>query len=221
MLSLLNVPLKTSLNVLDPCGYYFGDVEGIVQHATKIGLCVNRLSENQVIVSVKPVTLGKCKRYGRYFYQYYSTQEWLGIKLLYEKIKSVPCVPSMTFLDGNVIYTPDLNGVPLANATPTSRHKDLFLEFMRGMNATGCVHRDLHSQNIIVSEDDLWVLDWDFLTEQKCVLSRSYDVTGSGDSPHQTNNCHIFRSLPDLGIRSVAECLGITFSDILKLEQFS
>ena len=210
LLNLLGV--NTSGN--DSYGYFSLPSEQI-DRLVYSGKCTNRLSSTQIIVSDEEVSLGK-KRYviknDVYEIEYYSEQEWSRIKSAYGHIKDVPAVPEMRFTECRIIHMPVLpNCVHLCQAEITPVHTSKFVAFMKGMNDAGFAHRDLHCKNVIASETDLFVVDWDFVISQKCPLDICYDVTGTGlTSPHKTNHCHIFKSFPNLGVSSVAKILGIS-----------
>lgn len=219
LLNLLDIQIKENFDEANPFGYYQNnDVESLSSYATNNNLFFNVLSENEIILSKEQVCLGRRSfelKDGIYTRYYYSITEWENLKQTYEIIKSIPGIPTMSFPKDRTMMMPELpNSKQLYQASVSELHRNIFLSFLYEMNNLGYVHRDLHCKNIIVSEKELIVIDWDFVTKQVCKIKDSYDLTGYGlTSPHKTNNSHIFKSYPNMNIPSVAEKLGINWKD--------
>tara|TARA_Y100000034_G_C6905697_1_gene420168 strand:+ start:3091 stop:4644 length:1554 start_codon:yes stop_codon:yes gene_type:complete len=144
---------------------------------------------------------------------YHSVEEWEMLKRIYNNIKHMAAVPKMLFPEKSVVLIENIEGEQLKSAKVSDVHKLKFLEFLWEMNRLGYIHRDLHCENVIISGNEIFVIDWDFVTEQRCNILDSYDLTGRGFSPHLTDNCHIFKSFPQLNARSVTNLLGIELED--------
>jgi len=151
----------------------------------------------------------------KYVKTYLSFDEWSKIYNAYEKIKHIKQIPMMDFSYKKIICS-DLGGDVLGASKTNVNHKNQFISFMIQLNKAGYIHRDLSCNNIIINKQNLFVLDWDFVTEQKTHLINSYDITGLGsDSPRNTNNRHIFKPLKIKNMPSVAEKLNITLYDFI------
>lgn len=209
----------------DLVGYHCSDdVLKIRERAAGLNLFVNTISPTEIVVSRSPVWLGKNRFVNlgdNYLRSYFSLDEWNNLKRIYQHIKHIEVVPDMSFPKEKIVLIKKFEGEELLTAKVSELHKVKFLNFLKEMNSLGFVHRDLHCKNIIISTDSLCVVDWDFVTEQKCDILNSYDLTGQGlPSPHLTDRCHIFKSFPLLGpaisidsAPSVAELLNITRDD--------
>ncbi len=220
LLKLLGIRINYRFNADSPMGYHqSNDIYSIDHYAKSLSLKTNKLSENEIIVSKKEVSLGKANNVLQkdcFIRTYYSIEEWQHIKQIYKIIQHLPSVPKMTFPEEKVIKLEFIEGTTLFETKNIFKtHRDKFLEFIYSMNQFGYVHRDLHCKNILVSNDNIFIIDWDFVTEQACELTKSYDITGSGlPSPHLTQRCHIFKSFPNLRIPSVADILHFTMNDL-------
>ncbi len=203
-------------------GYHHDkNVLEIKEQAEQQNLFTNFISDDEIIVSSNPIWLGKeyiDHQNDFYTITYHSKDEWNNLKRIYDVIKQTPAVPEMTFSKEKVVVVKEFKGEELLKFNKVSSiHKIKFVNFLKEMNRLGYAHRDLHCKNIILSQHDLKVIDWDFVIEERCDIINSYDLTGTGlPSPHQTNRCHIFKSFPNLNAPSVAELLNITMEDLWK-----
>lgn len=218
LLSLFRIDVQLRFNPESPWGYYNTiEADVIETRCRELGLATNRLGDHEVIATSEPVWLGKETLklvFGTYVTTLHSRQEWQNLRSAYEDLRALPAVPEMSFPEECVVVVPEYVGYrTLHDAGSGDREK--FLDFLRGLNRLGYAHRDLHAKNVIVSGDDLKVVDWDFVTRQSCPLAGCYDVTGQGlPSPHRTNRCHVFKSFPALRVKSVAELLNFSSSDL-------
>lgn len=210
----LDIPINDIFG--DQFGYFKSHVSNVVEFANRNSLFINKLNDGEIIISDKEVCLGKKEIFfesGCVKIKYHSNQEFLKLKSIYEEIKFVDCVPIMSF-DENIVTQKYYYGTTLHKAKVNKKHKYALIDFIRCMNLLGYAHRDLHCKNIIISADNLIVVDWDFVTEQRCDLLDSYDLVGYGlPSPHLTYNTNIFKRYPKIGVRSVADILCITKKD--------
>ncbi len=215
-LGLLGIKINNHFDESFPFGYH-KNIQ--LNSSNKYKFFINQISENEIIISDKPLMLGRERCYIENGYQvrtYYSLDDWIDIKSAYQNIKEIKAVPKMIFPKDKVIFQKIIRGETLLNSKVLEIHKKKLIEFIKKMNQFGYAHRDLHCKNIIVSSDDVFVIDWDFVTKQSCDLLFSYDLTGNGlPSPHLTNNCHIFKSFPIIGVPSVADLLNIKLEDFI------
>ena len=215
-LQLLNIKINTYFNEFSPLGYH---ENALLCFYDKKNFFTNKLSENEIIISDYPLMLGREKIRIKNGYQirtYYSIDDWLNIKESYQKLKEIKSVPEMIFLKEKIILQKIIKGDILLNSRNKEVHKKKIIQFIKKMNQLGYAHRDLHCKNIIISKDDIFIIDWDFVIKQSCDIFHSYDLTGTGlPSPHLTNNCNIFKSFPKIGIPSVADILNISLKDFL------
>lgn len=197
-------------------GYHKCDIKKAIKYARKFNFFYNIISNKEIIISKKEICLGKKKMEyidGNIVISYHSIQEYKRINKIYEKIKFLESVPKMIFKN-NLIYQEYKTGIPLYKGKPNKNHKNLLIKFIKGLNSLGFAHRDLHCKNIIISEKNLWVIDWDFVTWQNVNILKCYDITGYGlESPHLTYNTSIFKKFNIVSIPSVAEILNIKLSD--------
>ncbi len=218
--------LKVKINNFEEThslGYHSNNIPAVKEYAKQQNLFSNLLSDNEIIISKIPIWLGKkdiTYQNGIYTISYHSRDEWRHLKKTYNIIKHMSAVPKMTFPNKKEILATEFEGEELLKSKPRHVHKVKFMNFLEEMNHLGYAHRDLHCKNILISEDELIVIDWDFVIEQKCDILHSYDLTGRGlSSPHRTDQCHIFKSFPKLGAPSVAELLNITWEDFEAFNQ--
>jgi serine/threonine protein kinase len=151
-----------------------------------------------------------------YFKHYQNHEHWLYLKEIYLKIKHIPQVPVMDFEEENTIKTPNL-GMCLYDITNNvERYKYQFLDFLVLLNLQGYAHRDLYLKNVIIGCDQIYIIDWDFVTEDKRSLLECYDITGKGLSVPIKGmmDTFIFKSFPKMGIPSIAQKLNITMKDV-------
>jgi hypothetical protein len=211
----LAIPINPKNTVL---GYHSRNLLDVEIVAKAANYFINRLSEQELIVARQEVRLGKylIQRRGDYWHKtYFSFDDWLTIKIHYNSLKCLAAVPPMTFPEELIVAIEHKEAVPLLYADQiTKDHKKQFISFMKEMNEAGVAHRDLHAENVLINEKELFVIDWDFIAENKCSLLDCYDLTGKGlPSPLRTNNHTIFKPFPLVGVPSIAELLGITLAD--------
>lgn len=219
LLNRLGVIINDQFCEDSPLGFHTGDVERINDYALERGLFVNRLAADKIIVAEQEVRLGKSsiivQRSGNVI-RYHSVADWGQIKSAYSDISHLDAVPTMAFPSEAVVVQEYIDGDILHCASVSSWHRAWLIGFLTGMNSVGYAHRDLHCKNIVVNEKSLHVVDWDFVARQRCPLEFSYDLTGRGMvSPHLTWNTNIFKSWPNLGVRSVADILDINIKDLI------
>lgn len=200
-------------------GYFKSkNINEIKNFAIKNKLNFNLLNKEEIILSKKEICLGKKetifeKNKNKIFY--HSEQELEKLKNIYKKISHLESIPEMIF-ENNFCLQEYCKGIVLLKSEPKPLHKEILINFLKDLNHLGFAHRDLHCKNIIISKKKLYVIDWDFVTEQRCDIMDHYDLTGKGlESPHETNNTHIFKDFPKIKIPSVAQILNISLKDFL------
>jgi hypothetical protein len=220
-LKILNININKSFDKKHLGYYNSSNIEDIQKHSKKINLFTNKLSKNEIIVSNKEIRLGKEKQLyknGKCITTYHSMDEYNYIKKSYKNIKSIDSVPEMEFIPPKTIVRDIIKGTTLLNNKNNLNelYKHKLIRFIKEMNIKGYAHRDLHCKNIIVNKHELFVIDWDFIIEQKCDILKSYDLTGKGmTSPHLTYNCNIFKSFPIMNIPSVSNILNISLEEFI------
>jgi thiamine kinase-like enzyme len=118
-------------------------------------------------------------------------------KILYPKIQMCKFVPTMKFLDYQIYVS--LKGVSLDRLENISiidkeKIKNDIIEFVNYLYKVGIAHRDLWIKNICWDGKQIWVIDWEYITEHHPkLLNEHYDITGKGEiSPEQTYNMNLF-----------------------------
>lgn len=174
----------------------------------------NLLYCGKTVFSKDPVFFGKKScRIGQedVFKSFYSATEFERIRNLWVQIQNLEQVPKTIFFDGGKTQEKRIQGETLYEARNKIKkiHKEQMVYFLKQLRSISLSHRDLHAKNIIVSEKNLFVIDWDFLMEDE----NWYDINGRGLSPHMTDNTCIFKSFPKQKVPSVADILKIQIGD--------
>ena len=216
LLEKLKIPINNNFD-FSKMGYFnVDDTKAAIKYAREKNIFYNALNNKEIILSNKEISLGKSEitfKNDIVKIEYYSNQEYQKIEKIYEKIKHLKAVPKLIF-DEKFLYQEYIEGNKLLDSKPKNTHKNLLIEFIKDINKLGFAHRDMHCKNILISEKNLSVIDWDFVTWQECDLLNAYDITGHGlPSPHLTYNTHIFKRYEKINIPSVADILGIKLSN--------
>jgi hypothetical protein len=118
-------------------------------------------------------------------------------KRLYHKISGIKYVPVMRFGKGEILCRycgNNLSNLSLTEQNKTSV-KGQLIDFVKRLASSGMAHRDLHAKNVCWDGEQIWVIDWDFMVEQRvCNIEEHYDLSGRGlESPAETGHMHLFK----------------------------
>jgi SAM-dependent methyltransferase len=124
----------------------------------------------------------KCVRRGRHFHKRFTSyDEWKNVKIIYENIKDIPQVVPMQFEETTLsIITPMLPGTSYEkiNKKLIPFYKKQIIDFIKELNKRGYAHRDFYIKNLIFCPNKLYVIDWEFVCENKVPLLECYELTG-------------------------------------------
>ena len=127
-----------------------------------------------------------------YQYAYYN------LKKLYLKIKHIRYVPDYKFQ--NFVVSSNYLGTSLEQIDNISKDtkvviKEQIIEFIQELFKAGIAHRDLHIKNICWDGTQIWVIDWEFITEHSPPdITKHYDLVGEGlESPLASEHMNVFK----------------------------
>lgn len=143
------------------------------------------------------------------------------VRECYHILRDIPEVPKHHFEGMDMVSTVIPGCIDLhswvASGAPSPPIKDAVVGFLKEMNRRGVAHRDFHVLNVLVRDEEVFVVDLEFLVRTSAPICDSYDLTGKGMiSPRRSYGSHVFKrwNLSD-GRRypSVADALAITRED--------
>lgn len=149
----------------------------------------------------------------KYIRDFHSLALWEKIKSLYDRVKHIPflqeCDFSYTQRLVSPFYASRLLDVEF-NQTQKENIKKQIITLIKMLNQAGVAHRDIHVENLFYQDDQICLVDLEYLEEDHQSLEKSYDLTGQGlESPLKSGHMHIFLDDP----RSIKNFLDIKRED--------
>ena len=93
--------------------------------------------------------------------------------------------------------------------------KNQIIDIIKYMNRKGIAHRDFHIRNLYYDNYTLYLLDYEYLTDNKVELVDSYDLTGVGlESPLESDHMNIFTN-HSISVKSLLYPIPITIEDFI------
>ncbi len=150
--------------------------------------------------------------------EYYDLTFLDKIKSLYEKIETNPYVPKMSFDDNKIITS--YSGESLDKITNLDNEnkikiKSQLIEFIKLLYEVKIAHRDLHIKNICWDGNQIWIIDWEIMSEHSPkTLIEHYDLTGKGlASPYKSGNMNILKKNYKYSVSDWLKPITLTIDD--------
>jgi len=132
-------------------------------------------------------------------YDDYNLKYFNQLKYLYPTIKDCKFVPDMSF-SNNYLEVPycgkSLNLLKKVSINEKKIIKQQLILFMKEMFVKGIAHRDLWIKNICWDGNQIWIIDWEYITKHHPKnISDHYDLTGKGlESPELSDHMNVFHN---------------------------
>ena len=83
------------------------------------------------------------------------------------------------------------------------------------LNINNLSHRDIHTKNLFYDNNILYLIDYEFLTQENTPINKCYDLTGTNlESPMNSNKMHVF-SNHNNSIKTFLSHIGIEIEDFI------
>jgi hypothetical protein len=125
--------------------------------------------------------------------KFYDIDNYLNIKNIYERIKTVKYVPEMKFNDRLcIIETPflekTLHSIKDASLEEKNNIKEQLIDLINQLYKIQVSHRDLHTNNIFWDKNQIWLIDWEYaIIDNTSSIETWYDLESSIHSPPNKN----------------------------------
>jgi len=111
-----------------------------------------------------------------YYKKLQKKSQYNFIKYNFEKLKNHPNILEINFLQDNVISTRNLK--ECRKWSRNDKFCKSLANVIKFLNSLGLSHGDLMPKNLLISENDLKVIDFELLFPDVCSLENSVDVVG-------------------------------------------
>ena len=149
----------------------------------------------------------------KYIRDFHSRALWEKIKGLYKTIKHIPFLQECDFSYPKRLVSPFYStGLSDEEFSQSSKEKikKQIITLIRMLNQAGIAHRDIHIGNLFYQNEQIYLVDLEFLEEEHQHLKECYDLTGQGlESPLKSGHMHVFRDNP----RSIKNFIDIKMED--------
>jgi serine/threonine protein kinase len=149
----------------------------------------------------------------KYIRDFHSRALWEKIKCLYKTIKHIPFLQECDFSYPKRLVSPyystQLSDMVLSESSK-EKIKQQIITLIRMLNQAGIAHRDIHIENLFYQNEQIYLVDLEFIEEDHQPLKECYDLTGQGlESPLNSGHMHVFQDNP----RAIKNFIDITMED--------
>jgi hypothetical protein len=132
-----------------------------------------------------------------YIYIYHDTYIFNKIKDIYQKIKNIKGIQKLDFFNDNIMISPIYeNQLSSNNFSKDDKLiiKNQLIDIIRQLNNKNVAHRDIHTKNAFFHNNELIIIDLDFIENDNANILDCYDLTGQGlKSPLYSKNMNVFK----------------------------
>lgn len=156
----------------------------------------------------------------KYYYTYKNSNFFFNLKKNIMKLQDAPFMPDIKFMSNGYVV-PELKGhlLTLTNISLDDKKniKNQIIDLVKFLNSKSLAHRDLHIGNCFYENKKLFLIDYEFLIEDECKLTDSYDLNENSklESPLKSNHMNIFHK-SDKSFKNFLLPIKININDFIK-----